>query len=191
VQILSLKYFVPIRKIYIVLIVYFTNKYFYIVDGSVPKLRTVHDIGFQNRKLLVPMENMQNPIEHKTLPTIFIITPTYKRVTQLADMTRLSNTLRNVKEIHWIVIEDGNKTSEVIENLLTISGVRYTYLHAPKYANVTDRLKGIHQRNVALHWIRHYVNPQTTRGVFYFADDDNTYDIRLFEEVRKMFIDDF
>ncbi|KAK6015067.1 hypothetical protein OSTOST_19516, partial [Ostertagia ostertagi] len=43
-------------------------------------------------------------------PLIIIITPTYKRPTRLADMTRMSNTLRLVPHIHWIVIEDDNYT---------------------------------------------------------------------------------
>ena len=45
--------------------------------------------------------------------------------------------------------------------------------------------KGVANRNKGLHWIYHYTqNIGDTSGVLYFADDDNTYDIRLFEEVR-------
>ena len=40
--------------------------------------------------------------------------------------------------------------------------------------------KGVSNRNKALHWIfRHAVD----KAVVYFADDDNTYDLRLFHEV--------
>ena len=39
--------------------------------------------------------------------------------------------------------------------------------------------KGVSNRNGALEWIV----KNTNSGVFYFADDDNTYDLRLFEEV--------
>ena len=40
--------------------------------------------------------------------------------------------------------------------------------------------RGVSNRNRGLQWIR----ANATKGVVYFADDDNTYDIRLFEEVR-------
>lgn len=39
--------------------------------------------------------------------------------------------------------------------------------------------RGVSNRNRGLQWIR----ANATNGVFYFADDDNTYDISLFDEV--------
>ena len=39
--------------------------------------------------------------------------------------------------------------------------------------------KGVSNRNGGIKWIRENANS----GVVYFADDDNSYDIRLFEEV--------
>lgn len=39
--------------------------------------------------------------------------------------------------------------------------------------------KGVANRNGTIGWLRQHA----TEGVVYFADDDNTYDIRLFEEV--------
>lgn len=39
--------------------------------------------------------------------------------------------------------------------------------------------RGVSNRNRGLQWIR----ANATNGVFYFADDDNTYDITLFDEV--------
>ena len=44
--------------------------------------------------------------------------------------------------------------------------------------------KGVVNRNKGLEWIlKHVEETGDDSGVFYFADDDNTYDIRLFEEV--------
>ena len=44
--------------------------------------------------------------------------------------------------------------------------------------------KGVENRNKGLEWIiKHVQATGDDSGVFYFADDDNTYDIRLFEEV--------
>jgi beta-1,3-glucuronyltransferase len=43
------------------------------------------------------------------------------------------------------------------------------------------KARGVSNRNRALQWIReNYVDPN---GVIYFADDDNSYDLRIFEEV--------
>lgn len=48
--------------------------------------------------------------------------------------------------------------------------------------------RGVSNRNRGLQWLR----ANATSGVFYFADDDNTYDIQLFEEVSEsMEIDPF
>ena len=44
--------------------------------------------------------------------------------------------------------------------------------------------KGVSNRIAALKWIFQYVRESGDDSVaLYFADDDNTYDIRLFEEV--------
>ncbi|TPP60491.1 Galactosylgalactosylxylosylprotein 3-beta-glucuronosyltransferase [Fasciola gigantica] len=47
------------------------------------------------------------------------------------------------------------------------------------------RPKGIAQRNLGLQWIRRTLVYGRDRGVLYIADDDNTYDIQLFEEIRS------
>lgn len=43
--------------------------------------------------------------------------------------------------------------------------------------------RGVSNRNRGLQWIR----ANATKGVLYFADDDNTYDIALFDEVIYSF----
>lgn len=49
-----------------------------------------------------------------------------------------------------------------------------------KYRNKTSKPRGVSNRNHGLHWLREHAND----GVFYFADDDNTYDLELFEQMR-------
>ena len=40
------------------------------------------------------------------------------------------------------------------------------------------------QRNLALRWLRETFNANSSQpGIVYFADDDNTYSLELFEEV--------
>lgn len=43
--------------------------------------------------------------------------------------------------------------------------------------------RGVSNRNRGLKWIR----ANATEGVFYFADDDNTYDLDLFDQVNIFF----
>lgn len=48
-----------------------------------------------------------------------------------------------------------------------------------KILEYNSRPRGSSNRNRALDWIRE----NATEGVIYFADDDNTYDPLLFEQV--------
>ena len=45
--------------------------------------------------------------------------------------------------------------------------------------------RGVDQRNSALLWIRNQL-AGVKNGVVYFGDDDNTYDLKVFEEMRKV-----
>lgn len=125
--------------------------------------------------------------ELQELPIIHVITPTYKRMNQIPEMTRVANTLKNVKALHWIVVEEGNQTLPEVKQLLTKSGIDFTYLSARPYKNLNTSLKGIHQRNKAIFWLRKNVD-LSKDGVVYFADDDNTYDLELFEEVSEIHV---
>ncbi|KAK3743270.1 hypothetical protein QZH41_016131 [Actinostola sp. cb2023] len=126
--------------------------------------------------------------------TIFAITPTYKRFLQKAELTRICNTFRHVKNFHWILVEDSRNKTKLVEHFLSTCGLIYTHLNIrtpkplrrsrkqPRWA----KSRGVEQRNLGLEWIRKNVNPNQTKGVVYFADDDNTYDVRLFEEMRSI-----
>nr|CAI99633.1 beta-1,3-glucuronosyltransferase [Caenorhabditis elegans] len=115
---------------------------------------------------------------------IIVITPTYKRITRLADITRLANTLSQVENLHWIVIEDGESTIPNVQNILERSELLYTYVAHRTASGYPAR--GWYQRDMALKLIR--TNPSQILGehegeaVIYFADDDNSYDLRLFED---------
>jgi len=126
------------------------------------------------------------------LPTIYAITPTYARWTQKADLTRLSQTLMHVPNLHWIVVEDSDKKTTLVTDFLRICGLTYTHLNAitdHKYKLKKDdpnwlMPRGVAQRNEGLSWIRKNV-PENIEGVLYFMDDDNTYSLRVFEEIRS------
>ena len=126
--------------------------------------------------------------DNDDIPTIYAITPTYARPTQKAELTRLSNKLRNVGHLTWIVIEDSINKTELVTELLQRSGVPHVHLNV-KSTIPKSRHRGLQQRNIALNWIRHHVNKITSQlGVFYFADDDNAYDLQLFEEVCIIYL---
>lgn len=121
----------------------------------------------------------------ESLEPLYIITPTYRRPEQLPELTRMSHTLMLVKNVHWLVIEDATVATEQVTRLLDRTGLKFEHLTAPmpeKYKQKKGaKPRGVSNRNRGLQWIR----ANATTGVFYFADDDNTYDIALFEEIRK------
>lgn len=125
-------------------------------------------------------------------PVIYAITPTYARPVQKAELTRLSHTLMLVPNLHWIIIEDAEGPSSLVANLLKNSGIKYIHLTAatPKEWKLKEKEsnwkkpRGVLQRNTALQWIRNNLKADVDRGVIYFADDDNSYSLEIFDEMR-------
>ena len=137
-----------------------------------------------------------NAVDHITdvlnnnQPTIYAITPTYARPVQKAELVRLSQTFLPLNNFHWIVVEDSEHKTHLVANFLQNSGLSFTHLTiaTPKpYKLGKDdpswlKPRGVEQRNVGLDWIIENTGEEDT-GVVYFADDDNTYSLKLFEEV--------
>ena len=125
------------------------------------------------------------------LPMIYTITPTYARPVQKAELTRLVHTFLHIKNLHWIVIEDSAWKTPLVTNLLANSGLKYTHLNEMTPADYKLEEKdpewlkprGVLQRNRGLQWLRENLDSSPIKGVVYFADDDNTYDLKLFNEV--------
>ena len=81
-------------------------------------------------------------------------------------------------------MEDGNELSQDVLDILNWCSVHSTYLRYQTPVRLKPvRGKGAEQRNHALQWLRKQYKVGQLQGVVYFGDDDNTYDIRLFEEV--------
>lgn len=126
------------------------------------------------------------------LPVIYIVTPTYARPVQKAELTRLSHTFMLVQNLHWIIIEDSQKRTKLVTNLLAGTHMNYTHLAVPTPADWKRKEqepnwvkpRGVIQRNLALEWIRDNLNSELNKGVIYFADDDNAYSLELFQEMR-------
>ncbi|XP_058608047.1 galactosylgalactosylxylosylprotein 3-beta-glucuronosyltransferase 1 isoform X1 [Onychostoma macrolepis] len=128
------------------------------------------------------------------LPTIHVITPTYSRPVQKAELTRLANTFLHVPNLHWILVEDSQRRTPLVTRLLRETGLNYTHLNVETPRNYKLRgdtrdpriPRGTMQRNLALRWLRETFNSNSSQtGIVYFADDDNTYSLELFEEMRS------
>ena len=123
--------------------------------------------------------------------TLFLITPTYARFTQQADLVRLSYTLKHVKNVHWIVVEDSETQTKIVRKVLKDSNIIHTQLNIKTRKDLQlgendprwKKHRGVDQRNHALEWIRLNIGANR-KGVVYFADDDNTYHLELFSEVQ-------
>ncbi|KFB44758.1 AGAP001367-PA-like protein [Anopheles sinensis] len=125
------------------------------------------------------------PVDTKRLPPLYIITPTYRRPEQIPEMTRLGYTLKHVPNVLWIVVEDSENRTDAVTRLLEDIGVPYVQLAAPmpaQYRKQKVKPRGVSNRNRALQWIR----ANATEGILYFADDDNTYNLKLFEQLRHV-----
>lgn len=127
------------------------------------------------------------PLQPKPrLPTIYAITPTYSRPVQKAELTRLANTFRQVAQLHWILVEDRATRSELVSSFLARAGLPNTHLHVPTPRRYKRPWlpRATEQRNAGLAWLRQRHQHQSAQpGVLFFADDDNTYSLELFQEV--------
>ncbi|KAL3981492.1 Glycosyltransferase 43 family protein [Acanthocheilonema viteae] len=130
---------------------------------------------------------LRTPLKASLSPSLFsqiiVITPTYRRPTRLADMTRMANTLSHIKNLYWIVIEDENHKVKAVEKLLNRTALPYSYFPAKTPPGYPRR--GWYQRTMALQYLRNnsdLISGESTKSVVYFADDDNSYDIRLFND---------
>jgi len=125
------------------------------------------------------------------LASVFVITPTYARPVQQAELVRLLNCFRQVPNLHWIIVEDASSKSKLVTSILQEFPHNSTHLNilTPEHQKIQPKEawykkpRGVFQRNLALSWLR--ANTDGVQGIFYFADDDNTYTVDLFEEIRN------
>ncbi|XP_064400334.1 galactosylgalactosylxylosylprotein 3-beta-glucuronosyltransferase sqv-8-like isoform X4 [Halichondria panicea] len=117
---------------------------------------------------------------------IFAITPTYVRDTQKVDLTSLCQTIMHVQNLLWLVVEDSDMKTALVSDVLDRCKVESVQLNVYTPPGKKSISSGVDQRNLGLGWIRRYCSNQTNcTGSVYFMDDDNKYDLRLFEEIKK------
>ena len=66
------------------------------------------------------------------LPTIYMITCTYRRAEQLPELIRICQTLCLVKQVLWLVSEHAAKPSPEVINYLKKCGVPFVYMRGNK-----------------------------------------------------------
>ncbi|XP_055638873.1 galactosylgalactosylxylosylprotein 3-beta-glucuronosyltransferase S [Toxorhynchites rutilus septentrionalis] len=137
-----------------------------------------------NRERVFAPNVNDNTVEVNPEPIIYFVTPTYPRREQIAEITRLGQTLMHIPNLHWIVADDTENCNRLLNNLLKKFGIPYTHIASPMpefYRTKKLVPRGVANRRAALAWIR---NNNKKTGVLYFGDDDNTFDLKLFSEIR-------
>jgi len=94
---------------------------------------------------------------------LYLITPTYKRRTQMVDLTRLSQTLRLAVEagyhrrLYWILLEDATAPTHRVRQFALESGIPFAHkaVKTPEWIKKKPKKKpkahrGIEQRNAGL-----------------------------------------
>lgn len=91
---------------------------------------------------LLLLEHLETNKYNVLLPTIYAVTPTYTRYVQKAELTRISQTLKLVPNVHWIVVEDTEEKTELVRNLITDSKLVATHLNAktPPFEKLKDKV---------------------------------------------------
>nr|XP_008192881.1 PREDICTED: galactosylgalactosylxylosylprotein 3-beta-glucuronosyltransferase I [Tribolium castaneum] len=173
-----------------------------VLETSVSNLKTLpqaldlhkDQLELTQRQLMIFEQIHKKTNYFRNYPVIYAVTPTYWRHVQKAELTRISQTLQLVPNVHWIVVEDSDYKTDLVRNLLTESDLIYTHLNAktPPFEKLKDkdprwkRHRGVEQRNTALKWLRENLKLGKDKGVVYFMDDDNTYNVRVFQEMNKI-----
>lgn len=116
----------------------------------------------------------QNQIKSQKL---ILVTCTYNHTNRIAYIKHLiKNIISKLNNYIWILVEDGNSTNTELSELLHKSNINYKYLfYGP------TRSGGNAQRNFALE----YIVDSNIDGIVYSVDDDNLYNIKLFNEIRQ------
>ena len=76
------------------------------------------------------ISELLNGDEISLLPTIYIVTPTYYRILQQAELTRIIQTFKHIKNVQLIIVEDSDTPTELVTRVLVKSRIRYTQLFA-------------------------------------------------------------
>ena len=162
-------------------------------DSSEPSMRSagakIPNFSAQKSQQHQPCSNSREMSDLEKNVPVYVITATYPRLEQLAELTRLGQTLKHARNLMWIVADDAPAPTKQVMKLLHRLNVTHKYILGQmprRFWTWEAQPKGVANRNNALNWILSHTDQiRDDSGVVYFADDDNSYDYRLFEEIRK------
>ena len=174
--------------------------YHYIIKPRIRQYTTNRNIEQFQSYLDLPIQGFVNPVTNTRRnmspspdnPTIFVITPTHKRITQKLELLSLCYTFTLVPDLVWIVVEDSINKTNLVTKFLTDCPVKSVHLNVPSPKEMARKwwhwMPALHhrrvlQRNLGIKYLRDKYSKRNCNGVVHFADDDNRYDIRLFERV--------
>lgn len=122
-------------------------------------------------KIFLKKYQQDTPINTNTY--LNIITCTYPRLGRINYLKHLKSLLDNQNKIRWIVVDDNDIIDQELIDFLPNYAIHL-------YCGPT-RDKGHAQRNMALE----YIHDNNLDGIIYNADDDNKFDNKIFDELRK------
>ncbi|KAL6614746.1 hypothetical protein ACP70R_037016 [Stipagrostis hirtigluma subsp. patula] len=112
---------------------------------------------------------------------LIVVTATSVRPHQAYYLNRLAHVLRNVPPpLLWIVAEWPYQSRETAE-ILRSSGVMYRHLICNRNTTNTRKIIVCQKNNAIFHIKKHRLD-----GIVHFADEERTYSVDLFEEMRKI-----
>ncbi|XP_077548366.1 galactosylgalactosylxylosylprotein 3-beta-glucuronosyltransferase S-like [Haemaphysalis longicornis] len=118
----------------------------------------------------------------KPVPTVYVVTPTHRQATQIPNLYRLAHALMLATNVFWVLVEDAVRPTKAVSRLLEECGIPHVHLLGPCPRSLRGKGRGVSARNAGIQWLQRNASQP---GVVYFADDDNTYDHRIFDEIRR------
>lgn len=74
------------------------------------------------RAYFLTADNSNDQKQIDAIPIIYFVTPTYPRREQIAELTRLGQTLMHIPKLHWIVADDIDACNTYLDALLNRFG---------------------------------------------------------------------
>lgn len=117
--------------------------------------------------------------------TVIVITPTYVRTFQSVHLTGLMHTLMLVPgKVVWIVIEAGGASNETA-TLVGRTGLNVIHIGFDEKMPVSWEERHQMEVRMRVQGLR-VVREQKLDGVVMFADDSNTHNLELFDEIQSV-----
>lgn len=77
------------------------------------------------------------PRVKEKLPLIYVVTPTHESPYQVPELTALGNTLKNVENIKWIIVEDSLTISKSLSKFISRFNIPFVHLNGKRIRNIT------------------------------------------------------